>query len=241
MSLNNIQLEDKIVAELYRGHLLASSQGAATRPAASPPAANSAPPSAPAAPASTTASVSSAGSAPPPAAKPAESLSAAASTSTAPVSSSPASTPATVRPAIPKVEAQAPTGYKVLGSNRRKITIVVNAPGTAFLPDDQLNVLTRMLEACKMNMADVAIVNHATTPVVIAPLKQQLQPAFVILFGPTPPDIGLPMNFPVFKIQSYDQCTYLIAPSLEELVRPGDEGKLLKSKLWVCLKTMFEI
>jgi len=49
------------------------------------------------------------------------------------------------------------------------------------------------------------------------------------------------MEFPVFKIQAYDQCTYLTAPSLEELVRPGDEGKLLKSKLWVCLKTLFEI
>jgi hypothetical protein len=49
------------------------------------------------------------------------------------------------------------------------------------------------------------------------------------------------MDFPVFKIQAYDQCTYLPAPSLEELVRPGDEGKLLKSKLWVCLKTLFAI
>jgi hypothetical protein len=98
-----------------------------------------------------------------------------------------------------------------------------------------------MLEACRMNIADVAIVNHAATPVAIGPLKQQLQPVFVLLFGPTPPDIGLPMDFPVFKIQPYDQCTYLTAPSLEEMVRPGEESKLLKSKLWVLLKTMFEI
>ena len=144
------------------------------------------------------------------------------------------------RPATPEPEAS-PSGYKVLGNNKRRISIVVNAPGALFLPDDQLNVLTRMLEACRMNMGDVAIVNHAAAPVAIGALKQQLQPSFVLLFGPTPPDIGLPMDFPVFKIQPYDQCTYLTAPSLAELVRPGEESKLLKSKLWGCLKTLFGI
>ncbi len=98
-----------------------------------------------------------------------------------------------------------------------------------------------MLEACRMNMGDVAIVNHAAAPIAIGQLKQQLQPAFVLLFGPTPPDIGLPMDFPLFKIQAYDQCTYLTAPLLADMVVPGEESKLLKTKLWACLKTLFEI
>ena len=148
--------------------------------------------------------------------------------------------PAATAPVAAPIPAT-PAGYKFLGKNQRRISIIVNAPGTPFLPDDQLNVLTRMLEACRMNMGDVAIVNYAAAPVAIGALKQQLQPAFVLLFGPTPPDIGLPMDFPVFKIQSYDQCTYLTAPSLAELVRPGEDSKLLKSKLWVQLKTLFGI
>lgn len=182
MSLNNIQLKDLVISELYRDSLLASeSTGVAM--------------------------------------------------TDAPKTEAP-------KKETPKTE---PSGYKFLGNNRRKISIIVNAPGTPFLPDDELNVLTRMLEACRMNMGDVAVVNHASTPVAIGALKQQLQPAFILLFGATPPDIGLPMNFPVFKIQPYDQCTYLTAPSLAELVKPGDESKLLKSKLWVLLKTLFEI
>ena len=172
MSLNNIQLKDLVVSELYRDNLLAS-EDKGTRPA--------------------------------------------------------------------PVVTTSPPGYKFLGNNQRKISIIVNAPGAPFLPDDQLSVLTRMLDACRMNIGDVAIVNHAAATVSINALKQQLQPVFVILFGPTPRDIGLPMDFPVFKIQPYDQATYLTAPALEELVRPGDESKLLKSKLWVCLKTLFEI
>ena len=188
MSLNNIQLQDLVISELYRDNLVASSG-------------------------------------------PQTPLTAQSSQLEAPSPTPPAH----------GSQLTAQSSYKFLGNNRRKITIVVSSPGIAFLPDDQLNVLTRMLEACKMNVGDVAILNHAAAPVIIAPLKQQLQPEFILLFGPRPPDIGLPMDFPVFKIQAYDQCTYLTAPSLEELVQPGDEGRLLKSKLWVCLKTLFEI
>jgi hypothetical protein len=187
MSLNNIQLKDLIVAELYRDSLLTSEA----------PVTRTAPPG--------------------------------------------ESTPGTTTPAATHPNAPSATGYKSLGNNRRKISIVVNAPGTPFLPDDQLNVLTRMLEACRMNIGDVAIVNHAASAVSIGILKQQLQPVFVLLFGPTPRDIGLPMEFPVFKIQPYDNCTYLTAPALADMVQPGDESKLLKSKLWVCLKDLFKI
>ena len=98
-----------------------------------------------------------------------------------------------------------------------------------------------MLEACRMNMGDIAIVNHSAQPVRIANLKSQLQPECMILFGTGPVDIGLPMDFPMFKLQQYDQCVYLTAPSLGAMLVPGEESKMLKSKLWVSLKTMFGI
>jgi hypothetical protein len=138
--------------------------------------------------------------------------------------------------------AAVPSGsYRFLGNNERKITILVDAPGTAFLPDEQLAFLTKMLEACKMNIGDVAIVNHADSPVTIAPLREQLSPAFILLFGLEPVDIHLPLNFPSFKIQAYDRCTYLSAPALGRLTDPGEESKLLKTKLWVCLRQLFGV
>ena len=42
--------------------------------------------------------------------------------------------------------------YKILGNHNRKITILVNAPGSPFLPDNQLSFLTKILEACRMNV-----------------------------------------------------------------------------------------
>jgi hypothetical protein len=130
---------------------------------------------------------------------------------------------------------------KFLGSNRRHITLLVNAPASPFLPDNQLAFLTKILEACRMTLADVAIVNNAATPITITELKQQLQPKTILLFGLEPSAIRLPINFPAFRPQDYDGCTYLSAPDLEQLVPNSEESKLLKSKLWVCLKTIFAV
>lgn len=92
-----------------------------------------------------------------------------------------------------------------------------------------------------MNMGDVAIVNHAAAAVNITSLRAQLQPATIILFGIDPTAIKLPINFPVFRLQPYDQCTYLLAPPLDQLVQNSEESKLLKSKLWVSLKALFNV
>jgi len=141
----------------------------------------------------------------------------------------------------PPVQPAEPSTYKHLGKNNRQISIIVDSPGAAFLPDPQLEFLTKILEACRMNIGDVAIVNHHTAPVAITTLRQQLQPQSVLLFGVEPTAIRLPIHFPEFKLQPYDQCTYLSAPSLQQLVGNTADAKLLKSKLWVCLKTLFDV
>ena len=150
-----------------------------------------------------------------------------------------AGTPAKSPPGdtAPKKE-QAP-GYKFLGNNQRRVSIIVQAKDAVFVPEPQLAFLTKMLEACRMNIGDVAIVNHDSTPVIIAALKNQLHPDFVLLFGVSPTDIQLPLSFPQFKTQSFDGSTYLYVPSLGEIDQPGEESRAMKTKLWGCLRTLF--
>jgi hypothetical protein len=142
--------------------------------------------------------------------------------------------PETIQP-----KAQATVSYKTLGNNKQQIAIVVNFANEVFLPESDLQFLTKMLSACKLNMADVAIVNHAAVPVAIEPLKQQLQPKYVLLFGVEPGTIQLPISFPAFKEQAYAGSTYLFTPLLNELNQENEEAKLMKRKLWDCLKRMF--
>ncbi len=140
-----------------------------------------------------------------------------------------------------RVTTQLAEGYSYLGNNEKKISIVVRSSEVVFLPDAELQLLTKMLEACKINIGDVAIMNQARSTIAISLLKTELEPKVLILFGLEPTAIGLPFNTAIFKIQDYDGCKYLYAPALETLLPATEEAKLLKSKLWVCLRSLFEV
>lgn len=131
--------------------------------------------------------------------------------------------------------------FKFLGNNEQHIVIIVQFQEETFLPDPHLQFLTKMLEACKLNLGDVAIVNHARTEVDMEKIKEQLNPSQVLLFGVEPVAVKLPLNFPQFKEQAFAGCTYLYTPALELLNHESEEGKLLKSKLWVCLRKLFKV
>ncbi|HVM89228.1 MAG TPA: hypothetical protein VMT76_13650 [Puia sp.] len=130
---------------------------------------------------------------------------------------------------------------KFLGGNKKRILILVKSKDAVFVNDRGLFFLIKLLEACKMNIDDVAIVNNAENKLSITDLKKELQPKSIILFGCTPTNIQLPIEFPMFKLQEYDSSTYLYVPGLEELDTNTNDGKILKSKLWVCLKKLFDI
>jgi hypothetical protein len=130
---------------------------------------------------------------------------------------------------------------KFLGDNKKNITLIVRHPGDVFLPEKHLDFLIRILGACKLNIGDVAIVNEASKPLDINSLSRSLQPKQVILFDIEPTQIRLPLSFPQFKLQEYALCTYLYVPSLDNLNDETEEGKLLKTKLWLCLKSMFGV
>jgi len=139
------------------------------------------------------------------------------------------------------VETKSEASSKFLGGNKKNILILAKSDDAVFVNDRQLSFLTKLLEACKMNIGDVAIVNHANNPINISEIKNQFSPKSIILFGMNPSVIKLPIDFPAFKLQEYDSCIYLCAPSLHELDVDTNDGKILKSKLWVCLKKLFEI
>ncbi|MBV9986561.1 MAG: hypothetical protein JO301_02715 [Chitinophagaceae bacterium] len=126
-----------------------------------------------------------------------------------------------------------------LGSNLQKITLIVNEAEAVYLRDESLNFLSAILEACKLNLGDVAIVNIASRPVDYGFLKTNLAPKTIVLFGIGAAQIRLPFTIPNYQVQQYDGCNLLLAPPLEAMLGSDKEAKLEKSKLWLCLKKMF--
>lgn len=131
-------------------------------------------------------------------------------------------------------------GFQYMGSNKKQIVLVIHS-----LSVDQLSgiqqFINNLLKACKLSLEDVAILNYPAQDITIGDLKQHLFPKEVLLFGVNPVSIGIPIKFPQFKLQSYDNINYLFAPSVEELNQETEASKLLKSKLWICLKQVFQL
>lgn len=128
--------------------------------------------------------------------------------------------------------------FKSLGENKKNILIITSYSDVIHLPDHDLDFLTGILSACKLSMADVAVVNlknseGATYQELLTFFKSKI----VLLFAVEPVSFGLPMNFPHFQIQPFAGNSFLFSPSLKEL----ENDKILKSKLWVCLKRLFNL
>jgi hypothetical protein len=128
--------------------------------------------------------------------------------------------------------------WKYLGENKKNILLIVHYKNITYLPDEHLNFLTSVLTACKLNLGDVAILNTANHPSAIHKnMHEKFTSNSVILFGLTPEEFEMPLKFPEFQIQSFNNCTFLHTPSIEKL----EVDKVLKSKLWVSLRKMFDL
>jgi hypothetical protein len=130
------------------------------------------------------------------------------------------------------------TGIAFLGSNQKQVTIIADDTTTIYLPDEELNFLMGILNACKLSMADVALVNIAKTgAVTYGKIQEELNAETILLFGVTPAQLQLPLQFPHYQIQKFNNQVYLAAPALTVIAADKAE----KTKLWNCLKQIFSI
>lgn len=123
-----------------------------------------------------------------------------------------------------------------LGENSRKVTIIVSDTEALYLADDSLQFLLGIMTACKLSMADIALVNiHHYHDLDYTAVTEQLAAEKVLLFGVGPAQLKLPMQFPDYQVQQYNRQVYLAAPALTFL----EKNKEDKKKLWTCLQAIF--
>lgn len=137
-----------------------------------------------------------------------------------------------------KAAPQKTTGplFNWLGNNEKNILIVVNEPVAAFLQDSDLQLLVGILKACKLSLADIALVNfNNNTHADYTSLNAALNPATIILFGMEPAGLDFPLHFPHFQLQPYNGQHYLCSPALANL----SADISLKKQLWLSLQKHF--
>lgn len=124
-----------------------------------------------------------------------------------------------------------------LGDNNKNIAILVASEEPVRTTNKDIVFLSSVLTACRLQLSDVVLIDQARQPVSYQQLSETFQSKVVILFGADPLSINLPIQFPYYQLQSFNQCTYLYAPALEEI----EKNKSLKTQLWASLKQLFNL
>lgn len=124
------------------------------------------------------------------------------------------------------------------GGNKQHIILLVKHPDIAFITDQQLTFLSGILNACKLTLEDIGLLNIASSPAIsYKSISDIFNPRTVIMFGISPHEIQLPFIMPAFQRQLYNNQVYLAVPSLTDI----ENDRELKSKLWSVLQQVFSL
>jgi hypothetical protein len=151
-----------------------------------------------------------------------------------------AAKPAPPAPAVAKLPAE-PGRKPFLGDNAKGVLLLVKDDNNVHLAEDSLQLLTGILAACRLNMGDVAVMNMARHTASFAQLREQMQVNYCFLFDIGLEEVSLAFAIPPYQVFTHDSCTFLSAPAISRMLGTSEEAKLLKSKLWVCLKKIFNV
>lgn len=123
-----------------------------------------------------------------------------------------------------------------LGKGRKGILIIVDKPDVPYLPDNELEFLTKVLTACQLGLADVAIVNWRKAPHHDTDsMLEQFDASTVLLFDVEPTLFQLPTNLPLYTCYPLQNRNYVAAPALHQI----EKTKEAKAQLWTVLKQLF--
>ncbi|MBX2939382.1 MAG: hypothetical protein KF880_04835 [Ferruginibacter sp.] len=127
---------------------------------------------------------------------------------------------------------------KYLGENRKHITLLIYNQNLAFLEDNELEQLIKILQACHLSLLDVAIVNLAHThPLEPRQIMLQTEATQAIIFIPQPDILGLESHVPLYEIIHVAEVECTFSEPLEKIIGSQD----VKKKLWRALKSLFKL
>lgn len=138
----------------------------------------------------------------------------------------------------PVVKEQKPLPkIKYLGENQKNIALFIQNENEAYLNEELFNLLTNILNACKLSMQDVSLLNISHHPSLAFPdWKAAMKITRGVVFGIAPEQLGF-SDIPLYQLVTVNDTTLLFS---DELSLIGSD-KLLKARLWAGLKQLLNI
>lgn len=122
-------------------------------------------------------------------------------------------------------EEEESTIFDYLGENNRYMVIVHHSNGSKFMPSKEVESLTSILHAKKMEMKDVAVVNIASYPsATAAGLRQYFACSSIVLLGVSPQQLKLP-EIPLNSISQWQGINVLFTYDFPGMLDSNDKKR----------------
>jgi hypothetical protein len=140
-----------------------------------------------------------------------------------------------------EVEAELNLPLKYLGDHSKEIVVVVNDPASVYLNEPDFILLTSILNACRLTIADIALINLGNQNATLHQILNKLPSKLVIAFEVDSKalKIKLPTNF--YKLTPLGESNLLFSKSLASMQGMDANAKQEKAKLWAVLKQIFQL
>jgi len=142
---------------------------------------------------------------------------------------------------VNELKSSTPVPIKYLGDHLKKIIVLVNDNNAVHLNETDLGLLSSILNACKLTLADIALINIAQQPLALHEMLITLPSLFVISFDITSAQLKIKLPTTLYKPIVLGETQILFSNSLQSMQGAEQNAKLEKSKLWNALKLLFKL
>jgi hypothetical protein len=114
-------------------------------------------------------------------------------------------------------------------------------PISVHLNEMDFILLTSILNACRLTIADVALINLGKQPVGLHQILQEYPSTLLISFAVDATQLKVKLPNTLYKVNSLGETHILFSNALSTMQGTGIEAKQEKAKLWTVLKKIFEL
>ncbi len=130
---------------------------------------------------------------------------------------------------------------KYLGDHHKKILVVVNDPASVYLNETDFILLTSILNACRLTIADIALINIGNQKASLHEMLTKLPSLLVIAFDIDSKALKIKLPTTLYKTTPLGEANLLFSAALSTMQGTSADAKKEKGKLWTVLKQIFQL
>ena len=138
-------------------------------------------------------------------------------------------------------EAPLITPIKFLGEHQKKILVLVQDIDAVHLNERAFDLLTSILNACKLTIADIALINLANKNFSLHQILTQVPSDLVLVFDINPTQLKIKLPTKLYTPILLGETQLLFSNNLSQMQGIDQASKIEKTKLWTALKIIFKL